>query len=905
MAVDPTLKALRLFQAFLLLGTVGCAGGGPTAPLPVVTGVTTIGTLGETGATVTFESNVSGGADGFAWDFGGGANPATSDHENPEVRLGEPGTYHGTLVVSQRGASTEPFAFEYTVIAPRMARVLAVTPSGTAGVLGTGTVFRAEVNGEPTMLHWTFDGGVTPRQIDALEPLIILEELGTFTGRVSVSNAYGTSLPFEFTFEVVHPDVPVVTAVTSLGEEGPYLYEDHSWMVAATNSPTSYEWNFTHNRTYHGQTLELNLRDVGTFEATVTATNAAGTSLPFSFTYTVTVHPMAATILGILPATEHLGHVGESVTLSLDYIDPNGKGMLASWEFFGGVYYDTHGLDVELELNRAGTWEGAVSLYNGVANSGWYYFTYTIGEERIPPVINRVVPSGDVGRSGDEVVFAAETQVGVKRYEWDFDGGAVPNTSTETWPHVTLGEPDNYRGSVTAYNHDGASESFSFDFSVEPGSVPHGLRVTPNENNGLAGDIHQFLASGADGADTWHWTFASGAFPREVSGKFPSALLTEPGNHYGLVTATNSFGTSAPLKFGFTVDGPAVPRWQDHVITSVPGKGPAAAVIDGRPAVGYCGPEGGYFYSYATTSSPQEPSDWIAHQVAGDAGSSAWVELVDLNGRPAMLLSANQVEPSLQVAQAQVDVPQSGEDWLRYPLTEFQTVAPRALAARDGRLEFIGHVSQRIFHGRALNPNPASEDGWRFHTVRSYNTKPDSLMLTSLNGSPAFARLDDGDLRIGLALVSEPTGEVDWQHHSLPDAYIGTLGLMERNDRLICAYPGAGQVRIGLARIAFPGSSTAWSIHQAASDAGYRFDVRVLEFGGRLAVAHNAKGVWLRRALNDPPTVAADWVGYRLAPTGTLVSAFQNDDQPAVIYVANNAVTQAPELHYATSDEIP
>ncbi|HYE76747.1 MAG TPA: hypothetical protein VEI97_02065, partial [bacterium] len=70
---------------------------------------------GPTGTLVQFTADIVGTPASFAWDFGGGATPNTSDVAAPAVELGDPGTYVGELTVRDRCGEEVSRAFSYTV----------------------------------------------------------------------------------------------------------------------------------------------------------------------------------------------------------------------------------------------------------------------------------------------------------------------------------------------------------------------------------------------------------------------------------------------------------------------------------------------------------------------------------------------------------------------------------------------------------------------------------------------------------------------------------------------------------------------------------------------------------------------------------------------------------------------
>ncbi|MEO7993217.1 MAG: PKD domain-containing protein, partial [bacterium] len=84
---------------------------------PEVTAVSPISPAGLPLGLATLTATVTGTPTDWDWDFGTGADPSTSTAENPEVTLQNPGTYAGSVTVTN-GAGTSNFPFEYVVAVP-------------------------------------------------------------------------------------------------------------------------------------------------------------------------------------------------------------------------------------------------------------------------------------------------------------------------------------------------------------------------------------------------------------------------------------------------------------------------------------------------------------------------------------------------------------------------------------------------------------------------------------------------------------------------------------------------------------------------------------------------------------------------------------------------------------------
>jgi hypothetical protein len=162
----------------------------------MVSGTPTIGDVrpreGVSGAETQFEADVSGSEPlTYAWDFGGGAIPNTSDEASPSVALGFPGDYDCNLTVSNEyGEADIPFALH---VVPFIPHGLYIMPDPEDedwfGVLGSGTsedpfivssdefnadyqvVFSLAANSQPDGTGYIID--VTTLSWDAYPPFIV------------------------------------------------------------------------------------------------------------------------------------------------------------------------------------------------------------------------------------------------------------------------------------------------------------------------------------------------------------------------------------------------------------------------------------------------------------------------------------------------------------------------------------------------------------------------------------------------------------------------------------------------------------------------------------------------------------------------------------------------------------
>ena len=150
--------------------------------------------------------------------------------------------------------------------------------------------------------------------------------------------------------------------------------------------------------------------------------------------------------------------------------------LVDSLEDFAGL---TAGFNVS--IGAAGTYYVQVEGEPLSGRGGSVYFgqyalrSYkTAGCGGTAPNLIGFEPGSDLKAFDDVQMGVNNTGGAVTTWDWDFGGGAVPNTSSASDPTVELQEPGTYSASVTATNSCG-SDTYNFDLVVVPKLV--GLEV--------------------------------------------------------------------------------------------------------------------------------------------------------------------------------------------------------------------------------------------------------------------------------------------------------------------------------------------------------------------------------------------------------------------------------------------
>jgi hypothetical protein len=169
-----------------------------------ITGVTP--QSGISGELVEFSPQVTGSLLRYSWDFGGGADPNTSEFAHPLETLGAAGQYTVTVTVDNDFGDPAEYQFTLTVEEKQgdPVDVSFVSPMfGPDNNPGSLVTFTAEVTGtEPYTYHWNFGGGAIPNTSTDASPQVTLGNSGTYNASVTVDNAYGDPDQFEFTLSV-------------------------------------------------------------------------------------------------------------------------------------------------------------------------------------------------------------------------------------------------------------------------------------------------------------------------------------------------------------------------------------------------------------------------------------------------------------------------------------------------------------------------------------------------------------------------------------------------------------------------------------------------------------------------------------------------------------------------------
>jgi PKD repeat protein len=223
-------------------------------------------TFEKNGLTVHFTDMSTGSPVSWDWDFGDGT---TSTQQNPSHTYPAVGTYTVKLTVKNAfGTSSSKSAFVEASI-PQPVAAFTFEKSGLT------VNFIDQSTGDPVSWFWEFgDDGISTKR----NPSHTYAAAGTYSVRLTVQNVNGTTDTTSRFVEVSVGTIPVAD----------FTFETAALRAVftdtSTNSPTTWAWNFgdcdvSTTCTDTRQNPDHTYMKGGSYEVSLTASNAAGTSV--------------------------------------------------------------------------------------------------------------------------------------------------------------------------------------------------------------------------------------------------------------------------------------------------------------------------------------------------------------------------------------------------------------------------------------------------------------------------------------------------------------------------------------------------------------------------------------------------------------------------------------------------
>ena len=459
---------------------------GPPPPPPTAAFSANV-TSGPAPLAVTFTDQSTGAPTAWSWTFGDGA---TSTVQSPSHTYAAAGTYDVTLTASNAGGPNSLTKTAYITVSsvPPPPPTAAFSANVTSGPAPLAVTFTDQSTGAPTAWSWTFGDGATST---VQSPSHTYAAAGTYDVTLTASNAGGPNSLTKTAYITVSsvPPPPPTAAFSANVTSGPaplaVTFTDQS-----TGAPTAWSWTFGDGATSTVQSPSHTYAAAGTYDVTLTASNAGG---PNSLTKTAYI------TVSSVPPPPPTAAFSANVTsgpapLAVTFTDQStGAPTAWSWTFGDGatstVQSPSH------TYAAAGTYDVTLTASNAGGPNSLTKTAYITVSSATVSYSATVLADGPTSywrlgeRSGTTLADTAGTNRGTA------NGGVVLGV-----PGALAGDPDTAvgLGSNSAYVSvaNAANLDFGGDFSVEAWAKPTVL-------NGVGGAVvHK---GGASGYTVWQY----------------------------------------------------------------------------------------------------------------------------------------------------------------------------------------------------------------------------------------------------------------------------------------------------------------------------------------------------------------------------------------------------------------
>ncbi len=398
----------------------------PVASFTVTPAVAAVGDL------VTVSDTSGNAPTSWSWDFG---DTGVSSLPSTTHTYTAPGVYNITLNVSNEGGSSSDT--QQIVIKERPSANFRWERQEGRSVQFTDTSWDG-----PETWSWDFGDGSTSTD---RSPEHTFARNGTYAVTLVVANDVGASEPR--TLDVVIQNRPVADFSWEIVGDRTVKFSETS-----SNSPTEWLWDFGDGSTSSQRNPEHTFDSMNTFEVTLVATSAAGSSNPVSKNVQVTDPVVAVAECEVVGRTVVCDASGSENAVSYRWSSPDAV-----------VNTTARQVSTTLAYQRAGRYDVTLT----VESAGGATDEVTVRAPRVLAGLAPRVTDVDVDTvEGDLVRLEASFDRGPTAWEWDIDGAQLVEGGNSSRPLLRVPESGTYEGTVRASNPFG-TDTDPVEFSVE------------------------------------------------------------------------------------------------------------------------------------------------------------------------------------------------------------------------------------------------------------------------------------------------------------------------------------------------------------------------------------------------------------------------------------------------------
>lgn len=454
----------------------------------------------------------------WSWDFGDGT---TSSSQNPSHNYTSPGTYTVELTVSNAAGSDTTTQNVTVSLAPPVALFTCTSVGG--GVACDGTTSTGA-----TSYSWTAPAASFSANTATATPSFTFLTSGTYPITLVVTNAAGVTDTMTLNHTVTVPQPPTISNINIVSNANGVV----ALSATASESPTSWTWTTPGAAIAGGATASptLTYTTSGTKTITAVATNAVGSSAPFTITAVVTISmpPVVTSVTESSNSGGVVALVGAATNSPTSW----------AWSLPGGTLSSGGGTGTPtFSFSANGSYPGTVTATNADGTSASYSFTVTVSD--LVPVVTSVTETSNAG--GSAVMSGVATNSPTS-WSWTITGGTVSAGAGTSTPTLTFTANGTYSGTATATNANGSSTAFPFTVTITSFLPPPTANFTWVQLS-PALQIQFTDTSTAQTGATYTWNFGGGT-QTGGSAQSPIATYTAPGTYTVTLTVTDGGGSN-------------------------------------------------------------------------------------------------------------------------------------------------------------------------------------------------------------------------------------------------------------------------------------------------------------------------------------------------------------------------
>jgi PKD repeat protein len=261
---------------------------------------------GYVGQSLTFSGSASGGIPpySYSWNFGDGAIAATAVAYH---MFSLAGTYNALLTATDLSGKTAQSSVTATIILP--SPLTANAGASVSGYVGQTLTFKGSASGgvQPYAYAWSFGDGDSAIGATATN---VYANSGTYIVKLTVTDYLGVSIQSSTNATILPTPLAANAGAPVSGYTGKSL--NFAASVSGGTTPYKYSWDFGDGGTASTAIASHVYAGAGTYQVTLTITDASGSVAKANTT---------ATITAVLPLTANAGTavsalVGQSVTFA-------------------------------------------------------------------------------------------------------------------------------------------------------------------------------------------------------------------------------------------------------------------------------------------------------------------------------------------------------------------------------------------------------------------------------------------------------------------------------------------------------------------------------------------------------------------------------------------------------------